>query len=253
MRIAVCIKRVPDTASRIRPSANGKGIDPRDIKFIPNPYDEIALEEALRLKEKLGQGEVVAVCLGPADAQAVLRQALAMGADRAIHLAWDAPTGIELDGRQTARALAASLRGEAPDLILFGKLAVDDQSAQVAGLAARALGLVAVGEVVKLEWTGERFRLHHILSGRTEVVEAPPPVVVTAQKGLNEPRYPGIKGIMAAKKKPLASVPADPGPPAMELLSIEPPAARKPGRIVGEGAGAVETLVRLLREEAKVV
>jgi electron transfer flavoprotein beta subunit len=253
MRIAVCLKRVPDTASRIRPSPGGKGIDARDLKFIANPYDEIALEEALRLKEKLGQGEVVAVCLGPGDAQAVLRQALATGADRAIHLAWEAPTGIELDGRQTARALAACLKSESPDLILFGRLAVDDQSAQVGGLVARELGLVAVGEVVKVEWTGERFRLHHILSGRIEVVEAPPPVVVTAQKGLNEPRYPGIKGIMAAKKKPLATVPADPGPPAMELVAIEPPPARKAGRIVGEGPAAVEELVRLLHEEAKVI
>jgi len=251
MRIAVCIKRVPDSASRIRPS--GAGIETGDLKFIMNPYDEIALEEALRLKEKLGSSEVLAVSLGPADAQAVLRQALAMGADRALHLAHPGVSGLELDGRQCARALAGALRAEAPDLFLFGKLSIDDQSAQVGGLVAQELGLVSVGEVVKIEWTGERFRLHHHLDGRIEVVEAAPPVVATAHKGLNEPRYPGIKGIMAAKKKPLSSVPADPGPPAMEILRIEPPPPRQPGRIVGEGPAAVEPLLRLLRKEAKVL
>jgi electron transfer flavoprotein beta subunit len=253
MRIAVCIKRVPDSTSRIRPAAGGRRIETTDLKYIISPYDEIALEEALRLKEAAGGGEVLVVGLGPPDTQPLLRQALAMGADRALHLAHESPTGLELDGLQSARALARALKSETPDLVLFGKLAIDDQSGQVGGLVAEELGIPCVGEVLKLEWTAGRFRLHHLVEGRIEVVEAAPPVAATAQKGLNEPRYPGIKGIMAAKKKPLASVPAEPGPPAMELLSIEPPPARKPGRIVGQGPEAVEPLIDLLRNEAKVL
>ena len=253
MRIAVCIKRVPDSASRIRPAAGGTTIETTDVKFMISPYDDIALEEALRLKESLGQGEVLAVCLGPPDAQAVLRQALAMGADRALHILQESPTGLELDGRQCARALAGPLRAQAPDFLLFGKLAIDDQAAQVGPLVACELGIPCIGEVIKVEWTGEKLRLHHIVEDRIEVVEAAPPVAATAQKGLNEPRYPGIKGIMAARKKPLESVPAEPGPPALTILRLEPPAPRKPGRIVGQGAAAVDTLVELLRKEAKVI
>jgi len=253
MRIAVCLKRVPDSASRIRPAAGGRGIETRDLKFILNPYDEIALEEALRIKDSRAGVEVVAVSLGPPDAQAVLRQALAMGADRALHVAHDSPAGIGLDGRQTARALAGPLKEEAPDLILLGKLAIDDQNAQVGGLLAAALGIPFVSEIVKLELKDGLFRLHHILGDEIEVVEAAPPVAASAQKGLNEPRYPGIKGIMAAKKKPLSGVPADPGPPAIELVRIEEPPPRKPGRVIGEGPEAVEPLLELLRNEAKVM
>jgi electron transfer flavoprotein beta subunit len=165
----------------------------------------------------------------------------------------DAPTGLELDGLQCARALAGPLRGQAPDLLLFGKLAIDDQAAQVGTLVAAELGMPCIGEVIKMEWAGERIRLHHLVDGRIEVVEAALPVAATAQKGLNEPRYPGIKGIMAAKKKPLESVPAEPGPPSLTMLRIDPPPPRQPGRIVGQGAAAVEPLLELLRNEAKVI
>ena len=253
MRIAVCIKRVPDSASRIRPAPGGKSIETADVKFIINPYDEIALEEALRLRDARGGGEVLAVCLGPADAQAVLRQALAMGADRALHVVHDSPTGTELDGLQCARALAGPLRAQSPDLLLFGKLAIDDQAAQVGTLVAAEMGMPSIGEVIKMEWAGDLIRLQHLVEGRIEVVEAALPVAATAQKGLNEPRYPGIKGIMAAKKKPLESVPAEPGPQAHSLVRLELPPARKPGRIVGQGAAAVDPLVELLRNEAKVI
>src|SRR5262245_26139040 len=172
MRIAVCIKRVPDSASRIRPAAGGKSVETADVKFIISPYDEIALEEALRLRDARGGGEVLAVCLGPADAQAVLRQALAMGADRALHLVHDSPTGLELDGLQCARALAGALRAQAPDLLLFGKLAIDDQAAQVGTLVAAELGMPCIGEVIKMEWAGDLIRLQHLVEGRIEVVEA---------------------------------------------------------------------------------
>ena len=118
---------------------------------------------------------------------------------------------------------------------------------------AAELGIPSVGEVLKLEWSAGKFRFHHLIDGQVEVVEAMPPAVATAQKGLNEPRYPGIKGIMAAKKKPLQSVPAEPGASSLELLQIELPSPRKPGRIVGEGPAAVEPLLELLRNEAKVL
>jgi len=253
VRIAVCIKRVPDSGSRIRIAAGGLRIETADLKFIISPYDEMAIEEGLRLKESSGAGEILVISLGPADVQAILRQALAMGADRAVHLLHEGPSGLELDGRQCALALAQALREEKPDLVLFGKSAIDDQNGQVGALTAAELGIPCVGEVVRVEWSGQKFRLHHQLSGQIEVVEAAPPVAVTAQKGLNEPRYAGIKGIMAAKKKPLVQVPAAVGSPALELLGIEPPPPRRPGRIVGEGASAVDPLIELLHSEAKVI
>ncbi len=258
MRIAVCIKRVPDSGSRIRIASGGRRIETADLKFIISPYDEMAIEEGLKLKESSGAGEVLVISLGPVDAQAILRQALAMGADRAVHILHEGPTGLELDGRQTALSLAHVLREEKPDLVLFGKSAIDDQNGQVGALTAAELGIPCVGEVVRVEWNGQKFRFHHQIAGQIEVVEAAPPAAATAQKGLNDPRYPGIKGIMAAKKKPLVQVPAAAVqaalvPAALELLRIELPPPRRPGRIVGEGAAAVEPLLELLHSEAKVL
>lgn len=251
--VAVCLKRVVDSAARIRPTADGTGVDLADIKSGPNPYDEIALEEAIRLKEAGVASEVVALGVGPEELQAVLRQALALGADRAIHVKHASPTGLELDGLQTARALGAVLRPLKPGLILVGRIAIDDQSAQVGGLLAAELDLPFVGEVMRVEPKEGGLRLHHLVDGLLEVVESRLPVVVSAQKGLNEPRYAGIKGIMAAKKKPLAACTADPGPRSIEILRVEAQPPRKPGRIVGEGPAAVEALVALLQSEAKVL
>ena len=252
MNIAVCIKRVPDSETRVKIGSDGQRIDEAGVKFVLNPYDEFAVEEALQRKEKAGAGEVAVFCLGPAAAQETIRTALAMGADRGVLLQTDT---IPADGFVTAQALAAELRAGTWDLILFGKMAIDDYNQQVGPMVAELLGLPCVTAVAHLELdhTTGRGVGEREIEGGIEVVEFPLPAVLTADKGLNEPRYPALKGIMAAKKKPLEVKPLQLAAGGIEVVALTPPPDRKEGKIVGEGVGAVPELVRLLREEAKVL
>jgi electron transfer flavoprotein beta subunit len=250
MKIAVCIKRVPDSETRVKIAPDGKSIDEAGVKFILNPYDEFAVEEALRRKEKSGAGEVVVIALGPAAAQETIRTALAMGADRGVLLQAER---IPADGLQAATALAAELKAEGYDLILFGKMAIDDYNHQIGPMVAELLDLPCVTTVAHLEIENGRGTAEREIEGGVEVVEFPLPAVLTTDKGLNEPRYPALKGIMAAKKKPLVSKPLSLDTGAIDVLALMPPPERQAGKIVGEGAAAVAELVRLLREEAKVL
>ena len=250
MKIAVCIKRVPDSETRVKVASDGKSLDEAGVKFVMNPYDEFAVEEALQRKEKAGSGEVVVLCLGPATAQETIRTALAMGADRGILLQVEK---IPADSFAVAQLIAAELQSATWDLILFGRMAIDDYNHQVGTIVAELLGLPSVSAVSQLDIDGTKGVAEREIEGGIEVVEFPLPAVVTADKGLNEPRYPALKGIMAAKKKPLEVKPVQAGPGALEVVALRPPAERKEGKIVGEGAAAVGELVRLLREEAKVL
>src|SRR6266581_813276 len=248
MKIAVCIKRVPDSETRVRIASDGKSLDEAGVKFILNPYDEFAVEEALQRKQQAGAGVVVA--LGSAAAQETIRTALAMGADRGVLLEAER---IPADGLEVARALAAELKDGGYDLILFGKMAIDDYNHQVGPMVAELLDLPCVTAIAHLEIQGGRGTAEREIEGGVEVVEFPLPAVLTADKGLNEPRYPALKGIMAAKKKPLDVKPIALGVGGLEIVAMTLPPERKEGRIVGEGAAAVPELVRLLREEAKVL
>jgi electron transfer flavoprotein beta subunit len=250
MKIAVCIKRVADSETRVKIGADGKTLDEAGVKFILNPYDEFAVEEALQRKEKAGAGEVVVITLGPPAAQETIRTALAMGADRGILLQTDK---IPADGFEVAKALAAELQPGGYDLILFGKIAIDDYNHQVGPMVAELLGLPCVTAVAHLTLDAGKGTAEREIEGGIEVVEFPLPAVITADKGLNEPRYPALKGIMAAKKKPLDVKPVALGPGGMEVVALTPPAERQAGKVVGEGAAAIPELIRLLREEAKVL
>jgi electron transfer flavoprotein beta subunit len=250
VKIAVCIKRVPDTEARIRIGADGASIDESGVKFIVNPYDEFAIEEALQRREKAGGGEVVVIALGPDAAQETIRGALAMGADRGVLLKADR---IPADALAVARALAAELKDGGYDLILFGKMAVDDYNHGVGPMVADLLALPCVTAIAKLELEGGKGVAEREIEGGVEVVEFSLPAVLTAEKGLNTPRYPALKGIMAAKKKPIEVKPAALGEARVAVTSLAQPPERKAGRIVGEGADAVPELVRLLRTEAKVL
>ena len=252
MKIAVCIKRVPDSETRVKIASDGKSLDEAGVKFVMNPYDEFAVEEALRRKEKAGTGEVAVICLGPGAAQETIRTALAMGADRGVLLQADK---IPADPFESARLLAAELKAATWDLVLFGRMAIDDYNHQIGPLVAELLGMPCVTAVSHLEIEGTKGVAEREIEGGIEVVEFPLPAVLTADKGLNDPRYPALKGIMAAKKKPLEVKPVPPGggPGAFEVTALTPPPERKEGKIVGEGAAAVGELVRLLREEAKVL
>lgn len=249
MKIAVCLKRVPDTTTKIVIGADGKSIDEGGVKFVPNPYDEYAIEEALKLKEAAGAGEVVVLSLGTDSAQETLRTALAMGADRAILL----QSAGSSDGLVIAQALAAELKSSGFDLILFGKLAVDDYNHQVGPMVGELLELPTITSVAHLTINGTSVAADREIEGGIESVTCTLPAVLTCDKGLNTPRLPSLKGIMAAKKKPLEVKPVTLPAGSLTSLGLSLPADRKAGRIVGEGAEAVPELVRLLREEAKVI
>ena len=249
MKIAVCIKRVPDTETRIKIGADGKSIDESGVKFILNPFDEYAVEEALKLQEQAG-GEVVVVCLGTEASQETIRTALAMGADSGVLL--KVPS-LPLDPLRVARALAAELEQGSFDIILFGKLAIDDCGQAVGTMVAELLGLPSVSAITRLEVTDNRATAQREVEGALEIVEFSLPAVVTAEKGLNEPRYPALRGIMLAKKKPLQIKDVDLEQSGIEVLELVLPSERKAGRIVGEGPDAVPALVDALRNEAKVI
>jgi electron transfer flavoprotein beta subunit len=250
VKIAVCIKRVPDTETRVRVGADGVSIDESGVKFILNPYDEYGIEEALQRREKAGGGEVVVIALGPDAAQETIRSALAMGADRGVLLKADK---IPPDALAVAKALAAELKDGGYDLVLFGKVAVDDSNHAVGPMVAGLLGLPCVTAIAKLELEGNKGVAEREIEGGVEVVEFTLPAVLTAEKGLNTPRYPALKGIMAAKKKPVEIKPAALGEARVTVTSLDLPPERKAGRILGEGPDVVPELVRLLRTEAKVL
>jgi len=248
MKIVVCINHVPDTETKVNIGADNKSIDRTGVNFIINPYDEYAVEEALRLKEKNG-GEVVALSLGGDPHKETLRKALAMGVDKAVLLKDNSPR----DSFSVANALAVAIKDLSPDIALFGKQSVDSDDATVGGMTAELLGWPSIAVVVRLEITGGEVRAEREIEGGHERVKSRLPVVITAQKGLNEPRYPSLKGIMAAKSKPIEE--KQPTPPVirLEVLAMRKPPAKSPGKIVGTGVDAVPELVRLLHEDAKVI
>lgn len=250
MKIAVCVKRVPDMETRFKIAGDGKSIDETGVKFDMNDFDAWAVEAALQLKEKAGQGEVVVLSVGPDAVQETIRKALSMGADRGVQLKADA---VPFDGFAIASAIAAELKDGGYDLVFFGKQAPDSANGVVGAMVAELLGYACVTAVNKLEVQGGAGRAERALEGATEVVEFPLPAVITVDEGLNQARYPSLKGIMAAKKKPIEQKPAQLGPTTVTIEAMEMPPERPAGRIIGEGPDAVPELVRLLQTEAKVL
>ncbi|MDZ7779224.1 MAG: electron transfer flavoprotein subunit beta/FixA family protein [Gemmatimonadota bacterium] len=249
MNVIVCVKRVPDTETRIRVDDSGNEIDPSGVKFIISPYDEFAVEAGLRAKEAAGDGTVHLVSFGDAAAQETLRSGLAMGADGATLLVGE-PT---VDGLATAKVLANELEGADAPLILFGVKAADDDQQQVGPMVATLLGRPCVTGVTSFEVQDGKAVCHREVEGGSEVVEVDLPAALTITKGAYEPRYASLKGIMAAKKKPLEQKDAAAADPQLRVVRLTEPAPRSAGRIVGEGPDAVPELVRLLREEANAL
>jgi electron transfer flavoprotein beta subunit len=249
MNSIVCIKRVPDSGARIQIAADSMSIDPSGVKYAMNPYDEYALEQALLLRDEAGEGTVTVMSLGSEDARDTLRSALAMGADDAVLLVAEPPS----DGLVVARALAEAIKGREYDLILFGKQAIDNDNGQVPGMVAEILGHPCATVVTALELDGASGSARREVEGGHELVEFDLPAVIAAQKGLNKPRHPSVKGIMMAKKKPLEEIAVDLSASGLEMIELSRPPARPEPQIVGEGADSVPELVRLLRDEAKVL
>jgi electron transfer flavoprotein beta subunit len=262
MNIVICVKQVPDTETKIR--VKDGQIDHSETKYVVNPYDEYAIEEGLRIKERLGEGKIALVTTGPERAQDALKSGLAVGSDEAIHLVDEAFEGS--DPYATALILSKALQKLDYDIIFCGKQGVDEDHAQVGIILAELLDIPHVSVVTRLEIADDRKSIvaHREVEGAHEVVESPLPAVVTAQKGLNEPRYASIKGIMAVKKKIIPEwsaeeigvetdqVGLDAAKIAFQEMTLPP--ERVAGKVFDEDpAQDAIKVAHLLREEAKIL
>jgi len=248
IKIAVCISHVPDTASKINIGNDGKSIDQAGLTYIINPYDEFAVEEALKTKEKFG-GEVIAISLGTDSSKESLRKALAMGVDSAVLL----KTDKILDSISVAKAITEAIKEINPELVFMGKQSVDYDNSITGQLVSEILGYNSVSVVVGLSIDGNKITAEREIEGGKEIIETQIPCVITAQKGLNEPRYASLKGIMSAKKKVIEEKILAESVLYSEIIRMRKPSIKQGGRIIGTDSSAVPELVRLLHEEAKVI
>jgi electron transfer flavoprotein beta subunit len=257
VEIVTCLKQVPDTETQIKIAADGKSIDQGEIKWVMNPYCEFGVEESLRIKEKFG-GTVTVVSLGPARVVEALRTALAMGADKAIHIETET---TEIDPLTTAQLLAAAIKEIPYNVIFCGQRGVDNDQAQVGAALAEVLEIPHIPLAVKVEVAEDQSKatVNSPAEGQLNVYDVDLPAVLTTQKGLNEPRYASLPGIMKAKKKPMDK--KDAGSLGVEMgqrltvVKLNPPPQREAGKVI-EGETTEEKaveLVRLLHEEAKVI
>ena len=248
MKIVVCVSHVPDTASKINIGSDGKSLDTAGLTFVLNPYDEFAIEEALKTKEKVG-GEVILLSVGDDSFKESLRKGLAMGADSAILL----KSSSYLDSLSVAKVLADEISSLGSELVFLGKQSVDYDNSVIGQMLSELLNFSSVSVAVSFNIDGSKILAEREIEGGKEVVELLLPAVVTTQKGLNEPRYPSLKGIMASKKKVIEEKQAKTFDNYSEFIALQRPALKSAGKIVGTDITAVSELVRLLREEAKVI
>lgn len=248
MKIAVCVSHVPDTATKIKVGENNRSIDSTDVTYIINPYDEFAIEEALKTKEKMG-GEVVAISLGGDEHKDSIRKALAMGVDSGVLLK---DSGFR-DSMSVAHALAEEIKSQEAELVFFGKQSVDYDNSITGQLTAEILGYNCISVVVEFNLEDNIITAEREIEGGREVVETSIPAVITTQKGLNEPRYASLKGIMAAKRKIIDEKEAVSFENTVEIIEMKKPQGKQAGKIIGSDSSAVPELVRLLKEEAKVI
>lgn len=256
MNIVACVKQVPDTEAQIKVKGDGSGIEEGGIKWVMNPYDEYAVEEAVQWKEKYG-GEVTIVTVGPDRTMEAVRTALAMGGDKGIQINDAALNGA--DAYTVASAIAAAIKDISYDVIFCGQKAIDDDSGQVGSVLAEVLGIPSATLITSLEKGDGSIKAIKPIEGGQFVIESSLPCVITAQKGLNEPRYASLPGIMKAKKKPVDVKDAAALGVSVDFKAtvgkFTPPADRPPGKIIdGDDAAAkAAQVVKLLREEAKVI
>ena len=248
MKILVALAQVPDTETKVKVAADGRSLDPTDVKWITSPMDEYALEEALRLKEKAG-AEVTVISIGEDKAKDVLRNGLALGADAAVLMKGDGGG----DPLAIAHLLASYVKDKGFDLVFTGNKGVGGDNGAVGPMLAELLGWAQANVVVKLDVEGATFRAEREVEGGSEVVTGALPAVITAQKGLNEPRYANLKGIMAAKKKTIEELDGSGATPTISISSLALPPTRSEGKkLEGDAASQARALLGLLKDEAKV-
>ena len=249
MKIIVCVSLVPDSTTKVKISGSGTEIDDSGVSYILNPYDEFAVEEALRLKEKNG-GEVIIVSFGNDKAKEAIKKSFQMGADRGVLIKTDSKN---FDSFNTAKNLSDYLKTQNADIILFGKQSIDFDGLLIPSMVSEFLSIPCVSVVVKLDIENGKVTAEREIEGGKEIIESKLPVIIGAQKGINDPRYPNLKSIMAAKSKPIEEIPASSNENKIEILEMKLPPAKSSGKIFSNGKEDVAELVRLLREEAKVI
>ena len=248
MKMFVCLKVVPDSETRPKPDGDGRQLDTGDVKWVVNPYDDYAIEQAVQLKEADG-GELQLVVLADRDVTKAVHSALARGADSAHTL----KVSGDQDSLSIAKALAAYLKTQEYDAVFFGKEAIDDQQGAVGPMVATLLDVPCVTAIDGFTKDGTTVTATRGIEGAVETVKVNLPAVFTTDKGLNEPRFANLKGIMKAKKMPQDTVDTSTDAASAVPSGFALPEARKEGRIVGEGADAVDDLLKALRDEAKVL
>jgi electron transfer flavoprotein beta subunit len=248
MNILVCISQVPDTTAKIQVSGDGKSIEKTGIKFILNPYDEFAIEEGLRLRERFG-GTVTALTIGPETSKEILRTALAMGVDKAGIV----KTDDILDSYNVAENIAGYAKSISPDLVIFGRQSIDFDSSGMAPMVAEMLDLPSISVVSSWNIENNAITAERDIEGGKEVLTCSVPCVISAQKGLNDPRYPKLPDIMKAKSKPIEEIASCHGSALVSLTSMALPSSKRVGMIVGDSEAEISSVVTALHEQAKVI
>jgi electron transfer flavoprotein beta subunit len=248
MKIIVCVSLVPDTTTKIKLSGTNKSIDEAGVSFVINPYDEYAVEEAVQLKEKNG-GEVIAISFGTDKYKEAIKKAFQMGADTGILIKSDG----DFDSYTVAKNLADVIKELNADVILFGKQSIDFDGSQIPGMVGELLNLPSVNIVTKLEIADNKATIEREVEGGKEIIEVNLPVLIGTQKGMNNPRYPNLKSIMASKSKPITEKQPTYTGNKIDIIEMRLPQAKSKGKILIDGAASVPELVRLLREEAKII
>jgi electron transfer flavoprotein beta subunit len=248
MNILVCISQVPDTTAKIQVSGDGKSIEKTGVKFILNPYDEFAIEEGLRLRERFG-GTVTALTIGPETSKEILRTALAMGVDKAGIV----KTDDILDSYNVAENIAGYAKSISPDLVIFGRQSIDFDSSGMAPMVAEMLDLPSISVVSSWNIENNAITAERDIEGGKEVLTCSVPCVISAQKGLNDPRYPKLPDIMKAKSKPIEEIASCHGSVLVSLTSMALPSSKRVGMIVGDSEAEIASVVTALHEQAKVI
>ena len=262
MKIAVCVKSVPDTETKIALNANKTNIDTNGVKFITSPYDEFALEEALKIKDANPDTTVTCISLGSNESKEVLRDCLARGASDSVHITVD--DGLKLTPLATAKILAKVLGEEKYDLIFCGQQGVGTDNSMIPSMLGSLLNVTSVNMIISFSLIdGSKFSVKREIEGAQETIEGSLPAILSAQKGLNEPRYPSIKGVMAARKKEIKTLDlntlgiSDEINKINDLIKIKAmalPQGKTGGKTIdGDPDNQVKELVSLLRQEAKVL
>jgi len=248
MNILVCISQVPDTTAKIQVSGDGISIEKAGVKFILNPYDEFAIEEGLRLRERFG-GTVTALTVGTETSKEILRTALAMGVDKAGIVKTDAT----LDSFNVAENIANYAKSIIPDIVIFGRQSIDFDSSGMAPMVAEMLDLPSISVVSSWSIENNAIIAERDIEGGKEVLSCTLTCVISAQKGLNDPRYPKLPDIMKAKSKPMEEIAPSHGASLVSLTSMALPSSKRVGMIVGDSEAEITSIVTALHEQAKVI